>query len=397
MIMNLIIDSIMGSGKTTWAIRYLNRSPQRRFIFATPFLKEDTRIREGCPTLNFVEPDGTFSKLSDLKKLVAEGKNIATTHALLGQWIPTSKDADNLRKWNYTLIIDEALEVIQPVQKINTDDLRILRADMLRIDAATSKVTWIAENCPQRYQDIKKLADAGRLHICRDSQLLDLMPIDILKVMPNLIVMTFLFESSHLCHYMRIHGMTWKKAFVHNGQLCMGEPDLTQKKQEIKALLSVYDGKYNECGAERRTLSATFWAGTRNFTERYQVMKNIRSFFLTFCRARVDQCMWSVFKGKAGGEANIVKGFKKAFVAFNAKAVNDFGDRIYLAYAVNVYDNPMILAWLYEHGQEPDNELFALSAMLQWIWRSAIRNDQHVHLYLPSERMRTILCKWLNS
>ena len=33
--MNLIIDSIMGSGKTTWAIRYMNSFPQRRFIFAT--------------------------------------------------------------------------------------------------------------------------------------------------------------------------------------------------------------------------------------------------------------------------------------------------------------------------------------------------------------------------
>ena len=94
--MNLIIDSIMGSGKTTWAIRCMNNSPGRRFIFATPFLDEDRRIREGCPTLNFVEPDGTFSKLSDIRRLVAEGKNIATTHALLSQWIPTAKDADNL-------------------------------------------------------------------------------------------------------------------------------------------------------------------------------------------------------------------------------------------------------------------------------------------------------------
>ena len=103
--MNLIIDSIMGSGKTTWAINYMNRSPRRRFIFATPFFNEDARIRNGCPSLNFVEPDGLFSKPSDLRRLVAEGKNVATTHALFGNWIPTAKDADNLRKWNYTLLM----------------------------------------------------------------------------------------------------------------------------------------------------------------------------------------------------------------------------------------------------------------------------------------------------
>ena len=179
--MNLIIDSIMGSGKTTWAIRYMNHSPQRRFIFATPFLKEDTRIRTGCPSLNFVEPDGTFSKLSDLRKLVSDGKNIATTHALLGQWIPIARDVDNLRKWNYTLILDEALEVIQPIQQLNANDLNILRDSLVEIDAATNRVRWVGENYPQRYRDIEKLAQAGRLHICRDSQLLDVMPIEIFK------------------------------------------------------------------------------------------------------------------------------------------------------------------------------------------------------------------------
>ena len=97
--MNLIIDSIMGSGKTTWAISHMNRNPRRKFIFVTPFLTEDARIKNGCPSLNFVEPDGTFSKLSDIRKLIAEGKNVATTHALLSQWIPTTNDEDNLRRW----------------------------------------------------------------------------------------------------------------------------------------------------------------------------------------------------------------------------------------------------------------------------------------------------------
>lgn len=395
--MNLIIDSIMGSGKTTWAIRYMNSCPQRRFIFATPFLKEDERIKNGCPSLNFVKPDGTFSKLGDLKKLVAEGKNIATTHALIDLWIPSAKDVDNLRKWNYTLILDEALEVIQPVQKLNADDMSILQDGLIEIDTDTNKVEWIGENCPQRYHDIKKLAQAGRLHICRDSQLLDLLPVDIFKAVPNLIVMTFLFEASHMCYYMRIHNLTWKKAYVQDGHLRMGEADLGQKKQEIEANLTIYNGKYNQCGEERRTLSASYWSSTQNAVERYQVLKNIRSFFLTFCRAHVNQCMWSTFKNKAGGESNMVKGFKTAFVPFNSKATNEYGDRTCLAYAVNVYDNPMILAWFYDHGQKPDSDLFALSAMIQWIWRSAIRNGQAIKLYLPSLRMRKILCTWLKS
>ena len=93
----------------------------------------------------------------------------------------------------------------------------------------------------------------------------------------------------------------------------------------------------------------------------------------------------------------MVKGFKTAFVPFNAKATNEYGDRTCLAYAVNVYENPMVLGWFYDHGQTVDCEVFALSAMLQWIWRSAIRNGLAVKLYLPSSRMRKILCAWLES
>jgi hypothetical protein len=33
--------------------------------------------------------------------------------------------------------------------------------------------------------------------------------------------------------------------------------------------------------------------------------------------------------------------------------------------------------------------------MLQWIWRSAIRNGKPVELYLPSRRMREILEAWI--
>ena len=275
--------------------------------------------------------------------------------------------------------------------------MSILYTDLIEIDAATSKVNWIAENCPQRYRDIEKLAKAGRLHISRNSQLLDIMPADIFKAMPNLIIMTFLFEASHLCSYMRMHGMLWQKAYICDERLCLGEADLSEKKRELKTLLSLYDGKYNQCGEERRALSATFWDSSQNVAQKYQVVKNIRSFFLTFCHASVTQCMWAVFKERSKSNSHMVKGFKKAFVPFNAKATNEYGDRTYLAYAVNVYDNPMILAWFHDHGQSPDGKLFALFAMIQWIWRSAVRNGLEIRLYLPSKRMRKILLAWLNS
>ena len=67
-------------------------------------------------------------------------------------------------------------------------------------------------------------------------------------------------------------------------------------------------------------------------------------------------------------------------------------------YAVNVYLNPMIVSFLKEHGVELDAETmdrYALSEMLQWIWRSRIRNQQSINIYIPSIRMRSLLEQWL--
>lgn len=43
-----------------------------------------------------------------------------------------------------------------------------------------------------------------------------------------------------------------------------------------------------------------------------------------------------------------------------------------------------------------DAELYALSEMLQWIWRSRIRNGEEINIYVASKRMRGLLIRWMN-
>jgi hypothetical protein len=47
-------------------------------------------------------------------------------------------------------------------------------------------------------------------------------------------------------------------------------------------------------------------------------------------------------------------------------------------------------------GNNIDKDIFALSEMVQFIWRSAIRNEQQINVYIPSKRMRNLLEQWLN-
>ena len=88
------------------------------------------------------------------------------------------------------------------------------------------------------------------------------------------------------------------------------------------------------------------------------------------------------------------KGFKKAFVACNLRATNEYKDKVHLAYLRNIYSQPPVNQYFHAKGVRVDQDRYALSELLQWIFRSAIRDEKDVHLYLPSKRMRTLLHEW---
>lgn len=93
----------------------------------------------------------------------------------------------------------------------------------------------------------------------------------------------------------------------------------------------------------------------------------------------------------------------RCFVACNAKATNDYRDRNVLAYLIDRYYNPLIERMFSgKYGIVLNKERYALSEMIQWVWRSAIRaNDlpleqRSIDLYIPSARMRELMQKWLD-
>ena len=43
------------------------------------------------------------------------------------------------------------------------------------------------------------------------------------------------------------------------------------------------------------------------------------------------------------------------------------------------------------------DDLYSLSEMVQLIWRSRIRKNERIYVYIPSSRMRSLFKFWLNS
>lgn len=62
-----VCDAIMGTGKSSAAITYMNEHKEEKFIYITPYLEEAERIKNGCKSMHFVEPSDKLKSM-DLRK-----------------------------------------------------------------------------------------------------------------------------------------------------------------------------------------------------------------------------------------------------------------------------------------------------------------------------------------
>ena len=75
--------------------------------------------------------------------------------------------------------------------------------------------------------------------------------------------------------------------------------------------------------------------------------------------------------------------------------MNEYKDRVSVAYPINKFMNPYVKKFFENNKVTVDEDGFAISEMLQFIWKSAIREGKKISLYIPSIRMRTLLKKWI--
>lgn len=61
------------------------------------------------------------------------------------------------------------------------------------------------------------------------------------------------------------------------------------------------------------------------------------------------------------------------------------------------FTSPIIKQFFRERDIVVNEELYALSELLQWVFRSQLRDGKPIDLYLPSRRMREILETWIES
>jgi hypothetical protein len=117
------------------------------------------------------------------------------------------------------------------------------------------------------------------------------------------------------------------------------------------------------------------------------------NFFRHKADTKSGENLWATFKtfrSKLAGDR-----YARAFESCNSRSTNKYRDRKSLAYLVNLYHHPFIRAYFEDAGVGISEDYYALLTMTQWVWRSQIREGRPITVYIPSERMRTLFCDWL--
>jgi hypothetical protein len=394
-----VIDSIMGSGKTSAAINKMNEDKENNYIFITPFLREVDRIKESCINRKFIEPENKGKgKLDNLHYLVGEGFNIASTHALFKTYNDYTKEL--LKNNNYILILDEVFSVLEMIP-LHRDDIELMLKNFAYVDD-DNFVVWTDDSYEgKKFWEIKLMAKNRTLMLIDNILMLWNFPADIFNSFKEVFILTYMFDAQIQKYYYDINNIRMNYLGIKNkdGYYIFSEcedilPDYVKTLKDKIHILD--DDKINLIGSTETALSVSWFERDAKKRKKPLIKKlkdNLINVFNNKYKSKSEDNMWTTYKdykSKLSG-----KGYTKGFVSVNARATNDFREKKYLAYCANIFLNPYLKNYFIGKGIKVLEDKYALSELIQWVWRSAIRDDKEIHIYIPSSRMRNLLIDWL--
>jgi hypothetical protein len=372
----LVIDSLPGSGKTTYIIDLLKKE-NKQFVYVTPLLSETERIMNEIP--NTFTPKGI--KHLSFNSMLVNGYNIATTHSLFLQLNDT---------WvldNTTLVIDEALDCIEvyPLSKGKIKDL-LSRSISIGEDG---KLIWIGDITEYSQKGDSEvyaiysacLNDCAYL-INNNVVIVELSP-KLLSKFSKVYILTYNFASSLFASWLTKHCII---ARYLRPKLLKTDSEI---KEQMKDLVSFVD--YSPIDKLNYSYSYTDWIERINTDK---LMSKFTSYF-TNNPHPTSKILYTCPKDKKSSVSG--RGWKRAkWLSSRTKATNEYRQCNFIVYLYNKYYNPNIKLFSNKHGIPLDNDQYALTELIQFIFRSALRDGKPITLMLPSKRMRNLFKNWLN-
>ena len=390
--------------------------PEARILYIAPLLSECHRIagthpeddESQKPATSYCEEDGSVeyayndlswplipkrfrhptlnkggSKMDTLLTLVEGGCNIVSTHALFRNL--NKKVVECIQSQGYTLILDEVLSVYEEFEDLKNEELhRLLEDKILTIDSDGMTLRWnrgVFDAKDTRYEDIADLCDVGQLSMIDGKVVVWEFPVEALRAFKEVRIATYLFEGSPMCSYLKTHGFDVEIEKFGN------------HPRDVAHLIDiVVHRKLNAPGDALHALSQNDL--TKKKTNNDSLRKCLNTFFKSKYKTKAEQRLWTTYKGVARELS--AGNFAQSWLHCGAKATNDWANTSHVAYLVNIHLRPVLVKFMAARGQEINQDVYAVSEMVQFLWRSRIRRGESIVVYVPSSRMRSLLIGWLN-
>jgi hypothetical protein len=421
------IDSPMGKGKSQAIINYANSGmfddeSSKRLLIIVPTKAEQDRFVNNCH--GFTKPKKTPFRQS-VKELLKEGRNIITTHALCVLFDDEVREILANGEYRYTLVIDEQpnciRDIVRAVPKNYQDgdgspiplieyfsrkDIQIAeKQGMITVDKMTNRISWV-NSCQydngvymslKHYTEIADLYNFGTSKDGNINTIIALIKKELFLAFTEVFICSYMLKGSLLENYCDYYHLAYDYYHVENFNftkgyqfeyprglerlsIVMDKSLLTEKTLSKYAFAN--DKKFNK-GTLVKTLACKF----RSFREKYKV-KTDKLIFTTFKDYQKDLC------------ANRKYVPKSCYLPCNTKATNEYRESLFVGYLCNRFFNQNMVNFMRLNGIAFDDDLFALSELLQFIWRSNIRvtdSDSIITVYVPDKRMRKLLVEFIHN
>lgn len=394
-----VVDAKPGDGKSSAAITMINEaSEEKRFLYITPYLTEVERIQACCPEKQFVEPqEDDPCKSIDIKKQLRQRRNIVSTHALFQRF-----DAEVIRlvkDGGYTMIMDEVATLVK-ASDITRWDLKSILEELAHVEKESGLLVWDRKTYKGLFEDVKRAAEHKSLWVygagSKHPVAVHIFPPGIFDAFEDVYLLTYMFNGQVQKYYFDFFHLPYSQKWVEKDGDCYRFSDKPVESPGIdyKSLIHICrNRKLNEIGHAKTALSKTWYTENQETGKVDQMRRNLSNYFRNICGAKSERNLWTVFKDSH--KAVRGKGYSRGFVPCNIRATNQYRDRDCVAYPINRYLNPVVKNFFAQAGVIVDDDAYALSEMLQFIWRSAIRDGKPINVYVPSSRMRRLLEKWI--
>jgi len=425
-----VVDAPCGYGKTEWSIQYMKKNDnEKRFMFITPYLTEVERVSNALPNFCVPTNEDELTKTQHIKQLIENGESIITTHELFKHF--DSEILSLIHKQEYVMILDEVINVIDSLQ-LGKDALRtLIDRGKIKIDPTTHLIEWIDGeellDINGAFTNAQKLIKKKSVYEVNGVGLVWTLPVSYFKVFKDVYIMTYMFKYQQQAYYYTANGLKIDLYSVSPSEntkynmfpnieyeLVDYENRIKYSKDNIRGLVNIYEGKLNTLGQTKKhnlnkepipkdgCLSST-WFDKSTEGQIEALAKGLVSYF-QMMKSKNEDKLWTCKKGYKGDKRSLVndignriRKYSEFHIPLNLRGTNDYADRFNVAYLTNIFMNPIEYHYFYTiHNIEVDDEMWALSELIQFVYRSRIRKGESINIWIPSIRMRELFKWWLS-